>query len=182
MLAPRSLVRALVCAAGLVGSAIAPVQAQTSSASEAQVKAAFLYNFAAFTEWPELAGDTLVVGVVGDEAAADEVARTISGKTVADRVVAARRVDSPAEAGTVHILFITAGSGREDGLIPRPEGGPRPLIVGEEEGFASNGGMVNFYLEQGRVRFEVNVDAVEGAGLRMSSRLLRLARLVSSLP
>ena len=177
----RSLRSTLVVQAVALIMTSAAVSAQ-EVANESQVKAAFLYNFAAFTEWPEGDGDTLLVGVVGDDGITELIAGTISGKTVSDRVVTIRSVTTAEEASAADILYFTDGSSDRRAEFLPPDAEAHALVVGEAEGFAEDGGMVNFYIDQGRVRFEINVDEVEDAGLRMSSRLLRLARIVSDAP
>jgi hypothetical protein len=151
---------------------------------EHQVKAAFLYNFANFVEWPDgalgPAGAPLKVCVVGTDPfglALDEAFR--------DQVVQGRRVQiarggSLAAVGRCHILFLSQSEqGRWPDLLKELGGAPT-LTVADGPPLVRQGGMVNFVIEAKRVRFEINRVAAEHAGLRISSKLLALARIVES--
>lgn len=153
---------------------------------ELQVKAAFLYNFAKFANWP---GGTfrgpdspLVIGVVGGDPFREALERGVAGKTVGGRPFAVRRVRDPVTDPGSHILFVAAGESRRLPRLLEQLGDAPVLLVGETPGFASDGGVINFFIEENRVRFEVNLTAAERARLRLSSKLLSLARLVGERP
>jgi len=163
---------------------IATAPASGGAPSEHQVKAAFLYNFANFVEWPDgalgPAGAPLKVCVVGTDPfglALDEAFR--------DQVVQGRRVQiarggSLAAVGRCHILFLSQSEqGRWPDLLKELDGAPT-LTVADGPPLVRQGGMVNFVIEAKRVRFEINRLAAEHAGLRISSKLLALARIVES--
>ena len=168
---------ALACA--MVGT---PVRA--GAPSEHQVKAAFLYNFANFVEWPEdalgPAGAPLKVCVVGTDpfgAALDDAFR---GQVVHERRVEISRGPTLATVGRCHILFLSQSEqGRWPDLLKALRGAPT-LTVADGSPLVRQGGMVSFVIEAKRVRFEINRGAAEHAGLRISSKLLALARLVES--
>jgi hypothetical protein len=178
----RALLRTLL--AGLcLALAPAPLAAQKAP-SEYEVKAAFLYNFARFVEWPpEAAGGDdrpFVVAVLGDDPFGDALDRTLAGKTVASRPISVRRVSSPEEAQRANIVFVCSSEKTNVTHVLRVLGGGRVLTVGEMSGFAEQGGMIGFRTEDRRIRFDINADQAHRAGLRISSQLLKLARIVSS--
>ena len=147
------------------------------------IKAAFLYNFAKFVDWPANAFESpqspLIIGVFGPDPFGPTLDRTIRNKTVQDRPLIVRRIQSPERLRECHILFLDAS--KLDSLqeiIKQIESAP-VLTVSEVDGFCFNGGMINFVLEQNRVRFEINPNAATKARLKISSRLLRLARIVA---
>ena len=150
-------------------------------AGEYAVKAAFLLHFAKLVTWPDaaLAADApLTIGVFVADPFDGALRAVAAGARAHGRELRVRAVPSVAQARQCQILFVPAThAGRLDelrnGLADAPV-----LMVGESEGFANDGGAINFYLEGGRIRFEVNRVDAERAGLRLSSRLLRLARLV----
>ncbi len=154
-----------------------------ATAPENQVKAAFLYNFARFVDWPEGAleemGEVFRIGVMGDEALADAVDRAIEGKSAHGRSVVVQRPHDPEDLGGYHLLFIAASENRRleeifDALHGRPV-----LTVGETDRFARLGGMIRFRIADVRLRFEVNLRAAADPGLRVSSRLLSVASAVT---
>jgi hypothetical protein len=151
---------------------------------EYQVKAAFLYNFAKFVEWPartfRTAQDPIVVCILGRNPFGNALEEVIRGKSIEGRAFAVRHVSDAEEAGICQILFVSSAAGKRFRSL---WGNPSPagiLTVGEVEGFAASGGVINFKLDGGRVRFEINVDAAEHAQLRISSKLLGLAEIVKT--
>jgi hypothetical protein len=181
---PGGLRRALAAAATalwILPAAAAPRAAASAELPEYSVKAAFLYHFAQFVEWPsDTAGapSTLTIGVLGDDPFGDQLDRVALGKTVGGRTLSVRRLAAPEEAARCDILFIsTSEAGRLSEILARLGGAP-VLTVGEADRFARRGGMIGFFFEDGRVRLEVNVKAAEAARLRVSSKLLSVARLV----
>ena len=152
--------------------------------TEYQVKAAFLYNFAKFTEWPDevLPGEEepMVIGVLGEDPFGDTLDETVLGKTVKGRHLRVRRVERISDGlRKCHIVFVSSSeTTRLHELFEILRGAP-VLLVGDTDGFARAGGMINFVLIQNRIRFEINVDAAEKVGLELSSRLLKLAKIVS---
>ena len=174
-------VAALVVALA-VSAAPAPAREQTD---EYRVKAAFLLHFARLVTWPAQAfGDapdsSLTIGVFAEDPFDGTLRELAEGETVDGRALRVREVPSVAQARRCQMLFVPAShADRVEELRSGLEGAP-VLMVGESDGFAARGGSINFYLEEDRIRFEVNREAAERSGLRLSSRLLRLARLVSS--
>jgi hypothetical protein len=151
---------------------------------ERRVKAAYLYKFAGYVDWPPTAfhggSDPLVIGVIGDDALARELERLVEGRRSSGRTVLVRRIEEPTEPGNAHLLFV--GRSHADRTAEVVEAlHLRPvLVVTESPRSMGHGAMINFVLEEGRVRFEVDLDAVERSGLGLSSRLLTVARTVTS--
>jgi hypothetical protein len=149
---------------------------------ERRVKAAFLYKFAGYAEWPAgtFSGPDapLTIGVMADEPLAAELTRTVSGRTSNGRSVNVTKLKPFDSLAGVHIVFIgRSEDARLAALIHTAE--PRPvLIVTESARALTQGGMINFVLSEGRVRFEVDLASVERSSLVLSSRLLAVARSV----
>jgi hypothetical protein len=160
-----------------------PAAGQEAGApSEYQVKAAFLYNFAKFVEWPAQtfpADDSpVVIGILGKNPFGEDLERTVRDKSINGRPLAVRSLASLDDPVLKHcqIIFIhPAEKGRLGEILARLKGTPA-LTVSETEGFTQSGGMINFVMEGRKVRFEINDAAAARAGLKISSKLLSLAR------
>jgi YfiR/HmsC-like len=140
---------------------------------EYQVKAAFLFNFLKFVEWPPAAADTpWVIGVLGHDPFGTALDETVRGKMVNGRRVDVRHYDRLADVKDCHILFIGRSDYERTG-IPVQAG---LLTVGEAPGFLKAGGAINFYLEDNRVHFEIRPGVARAASLHVSSQLLKLGR------
>ena len=156
----------------------APLAWAASAAGEYQVKAAFLYNFAKFVNWPGADGgqSAFVLCILGDDPFGAGI-NAIAGKQVGGRTLQVRRLGSADGAAACQVLFIASS---ESGGLSRVLGAIRGrpvLTVGDTPGFAERGVVINLYVEQSKVRFEINVDAAKRAGLNISSQLLKLARI-----
>ena len=149
---------------------------------EYQIKAAFLYNFAKFVEWPaEKSGDDrrpILAGVIGRDPFGPTLDQTFNGKTVNGRALAIRRVAGLAELKRCHILFISSSEKSRLAEILSALGNASVLTVSEIDQFAELGGMINFTKEENKIRLEINVDIAAQAGIRISSKLLKLVRVV----
>ena len=174
------VIAALVCAA-LSGAGRA-MSHEPAIPLEQRVKVAFLFNFAKFVEWPReaLAEEqaVFILGVLGDDPLAESLERTLLDKEIQGRSVQVRRFRKVEDLSTCHLLFVGA---RVAGRLPRvlqALGGRPVLIVGESEGFARRGGIINLVYAGDETRFEINPDAAERARLQISSRLLSLARII----
>jgi hypothetical protein len=140
---------------------------------EYQVKAAFLFNFLKFVEWPPAAsGAPWVIGVLGHDPFGDVLDRTVQGKTVNGHGIEVRRYTRVADVRGCNVLFV----GRADFARVGIPDQPGLLTVGESPGFIKAGGIINFYLEENRVHFEIRPSAAHSAGLQVSSQLLKLGR------
>jgi hypothetical protein len=161
----------------LIASAAAP--AQTQSPSEYEVKAIFLYRFAKFIEWPEPSSPgPICIGILGHDPFGDTLDEVVKGKSVNGRPFAIKRFSPGQQARDCHILFISSSEGKRLRSVLNELQGGGVLTVSETRGFCQTGGVINFELVDDSVRLEINVDAAERAGLRMSSRLLGVARIV----
>lgn len=149
----------------------------TDSVPEYEVKAAMLYNFALFVEWPKeaSAGSFLTVGVLGDDPFGESLESTFRGKTVQGREIRVRRFAKLEELQPCEILFIAQSERKRMPEILGALGRTSVLTVGDMKEFTELGGMFGFRIEQKQVRFEINLEAAQRAGLKVSYKLLRLA-------
>ena len=156
--------------------------ADSQSYSEYQVKAAFLYNFARFVEWPKDAFPDnqapILLGVVGEDPFGGALEQVIKGKTVNGRELVLKRLTRQQDLKGFHMLFVSSSEARHLSQIMESLRGKCVLTVGETEGFAQTGGVINFTLEENKVHFEINVDTAERAHLKISSKLLALAKVL----
>jgi hypothetical protein len=156
---------------------------QAQNIDEYQVKAAFLYNFAKFVEWPPQAfkgpSDPITICVLGRNPFNSSLDAAVSGKTIESRAFVIQQVSNTHQAGQCQILFVSSSERKRVQSILEDLKSSGILTVGETEDFAAEGGVVTFKLEGGRVRLEINVNAAEQQRLRISSKLLSLAQIVS---
>jgi hypothetical protein len=143
-----------------------------------QARAGFLYNCALFVDWPRASftGDVLTIGVFGDDAMSD-VVEEMDGRTVNGRTIAVVSMRSLGELDRTHILYVTGGPAEVRAVLERVGSAPT-LTVSEQDGFTSDGGVVRLFTDQGRLRFEINMTQAERAGLRVSAKMLGLAKIV----
>ena len=153
--------------------------AQDSSPSEYQIKAAFLYNFAKFVEWPTraFAGPTspITIGVLGENVFHDDLEKTIHGKVINGHPLQFKEFHSVTEATNCQILFISPSEKSHLSKILDGLRGASVLTVSQMDHFTEDGGMINFIIEDNRVHFQINNEAAKKAGLTISSKLLSLA-------
>ena len=156
--------------------------AQGQTATEYQVKAAFLFNFAKFVEWPPStfsdAAAPLRICVFGRNPFGEELRNITKEKTVNGHKLEVSQVLDFEVARTCQILFIASSEMSRLKQILESLRGTDALTVADTKGFVEQGGMINFVLENSRVQFEVNRKAAEQAGLKISSKLLSVAKLV----
>jgi hypothetical protein len=173
-------VLAILLSLGLPGLA-APVSAQTA-AGEYDIKAAFLYNFAKFVEWPpdafDAPGSPMTLCIVGKDPFGDTLDTLVRGETLQGRRMTVHRTRDLLEIRDCHIVFLSQGERSRQSEVLATVRGARILTVGESDGFLADGGIIRFVLHANRVRFEVNLASAERNGLKISSQLLRLARSV----
>ena len=151
-------------------------------AEEYRVKAAFLYNFAKFVEWPPLAfmspTDPLVIGVLGKNPFGDALAAAVAGKTLGGRAFQVRELANAQQGSSCQIVFISSSERKRLKLLFGELGSSGVLTVGETDNFAAEGGIINFKIESGSVRLQINLEAARKQGLRISPKLLSLAEIV----
>lgn len=168
---PRPSFTALLAALVL---AAANVRADDVQRREDQFKAAYLFNFVKFVEWPAGAGvDTLTVCFLGGEGVHEALAGSIEGKRVGARKLIARQLEPSATVQSCEVLYADAASVDHSLAAGLPV-----LTVSDAPGFATDGGMIELFTENHRLRFVINVAHVNRAGLRISSDLLKLAASV----
>jgi hypothetical protein len=177
---------ALILSAAVCGTLVlAPPARAGSSASSAvlerRVKAAFLYKFLGYADFPANAfadsASPVVIGVAGADELAQELARLVSGRTVNGRPIVVRILREWELAVPTHLLFIGGGDTARVGRMVRAAGASL-LVVTECDGGLQHGSAINFRVVDERVRFDVALDAAERNGIKLSSRLLTVANRV----
>ena len=175
---PRNAVSAAINAAmrllcGMMMLTLTPAHA---APSEYELKAAFIYQIAKFVEWP-VSSAPLRLCVLGGNPFGLAL-ETIRGKPVNERKMEVSLLDMNADTRECNILFIAAPAEKHIERIAAISRDSGMLAIGDTEGFALRGAIINFFLESGKVRFEINREASRRAGLKISSQLLKLARII----
>ena len=170
---------AAVVSALAVDSSLAQSEVQ---ASEYRVKAAFLYKFGAYIEWPDGSfqrpDSPLVIGVLGADALAEELAQIVAGRNVNGRPVSVRKLRAGGSIEGLHILFVGRGDGGRLAEILASAKGRPLLTVTESEQALELGSMINFVLVDDKVRFDVSLLPADLGSVKISARLLAVARKV----
>jgi YfiR/HmsC-like len=154
---------------------------------EAPLKALFLYNFGTYVEWPasSFSGDQspFVIGVLGTAPLDETLNQIAASKQIAGRKIVVQHFESLGAVQPCHILFVphAVPAGQQRQIIEMLKNRP-VLLVGESDGFAADGGDVNFFIQANRIRFEVNPNSAKEQQLKISSKLLSMARIVDSRP
>jgi hypothetical protein len=153
--------------------------------SEYEIKAAFLYNFAKFVEWPahsnQASQDSVVVGILGQDPFGFLIEKIIGDKTVGGKIIVIKRYASLEQISSCHLLFISDSESPHLNKLLSALSGRCILTVSDSKNFAHHGGMIQMYMENNRIRFIVNIDAINLANLRMSSKLLNLADVIRNI-
>jgi hypothetical protein len=164
----------LLCVPGLAGQQTRP--------SEYEVEATYLYNFSRFVEWPATSPPAepaaFAICVLGQNPFGRALANTVANENINGKNVVAKQVQTSEDAAVCRVLFISAS---EEGRLKQVLAGlsnASVLTVSDLPRFTERGGMIQFVLEDNRVRFQVNVTTAKRAGLVMSSELLKLATTV----
>jgi hypothetical protein len=173
---------ALVCLVTVHPSPGLAQPASSETPPEYLIKAAYLYHFAMFIEWPAdafpAAGLPITIGVLGSDPFGSTLDATIRGKKIDGRPLVVKQLQWNDDVRHSHILFVASSeAGRIAELSRRVEGRPI-LIVGETTDLAKRGAVINFRIDDGRVRFDINIEAAKRARLSISSKLLKIARIV----
>ena len=164
----------------ILAAAPAPsIGAEEAKVSESDLKAAYLYNFTRFVDWPAKAfsaeTDPLKIAVFDDEEFAKNLTVLLKDKKAHGRSFKVRNISSPSEAKGHHIVFAPKEKSRQvPQLIEALEGEPA-LTIGESPQFLNQGGVINFIFKDDQLRFEIHAGAADTAKLTISSRLMRLA-------
>jgi hypothetical protein len=147
--------------------------------TESALKAAFVYNFAKFTEWPAdavPAAGPFVMCVVGDVHLGEELERTVKGRVVAGRSIAVSVLAPIAPQGACHVLYVSRITADEAAQIVAALSNAPVLTISDIPGFARRGGMAQFFFENSQLRFGIRAESATRARLRISSKLLVLAK------
>jgi len=161
---------------------ITVLEAQQPKVSEYQVKATYLYNFGRFVQWPPNAtiakGDSFSICVLGQDPFGPSLDSTLAGETLDGKPLTAKRISTPRDAGECRILFISSTEENHLKEILAALDESSILTVSDMPAFSRRGGMIQFVLEGGKVRFEINLAKAETAKLTLSSELLKVATTV----
>ncbi len=168
---------------GLLGNLLGNTEeppADPKTVAEYRIKAACLYRFAQFIEWPASAfsGEKapLVFGVLGKDPFGEVLDQTLKGKTIAGRTIAIKRFASVKAIESCHMLFVSSSETQKLEEVFEATKASPTATVGEAEGFLKAGGIFRFFVQENKVQFEINKAAAKLAGLEISSKLLRLAK------
>lgn len=173
----RAWVRLLAIAWTLIGVTV--LRAQNSTPTDYDVKAAYLYNFGRFVDWPtQVEGEHFTVCVLGQDPFGPRLDSTLAGETIGGKSIIAKRISSSQESDDCRIVFLSpAENGRLKKIVAELDK-KSILTVSDMPKFTQLGGMIQFVVEGKRVRFEVNLTATQRAGLTLSSELLKVATAV----
>lgn len=176
-----SLLAALACAVVPLGMEACGAE---SPSLEYQVKAACLYNFAKFVDWPPRVfadqNSPIVFGILGEDPFGNALEAIIKNKTINGRTLIIKRSRRVEDLKDCHILFISRSEQAHDAQILKSLAGLSILTVSDTEEFVAEGGIISFKMQNNKVRFEVNVATAQRAALKISSELLDLAIAVRS--
>jgi hypothetical protein len=170
---------ALLCA----GLAVAePSMSRAQTVSEYGLKAVFLFNFTQFVEWPSHAfsgpDDPLCIGILGDDPFGMTLDQAIRGEKSQGHPLTVRRSRDPAALSSCHVVFVAESERARIDQVLAGLGGGSTLTVGETEGFAQRGGVIGFYRDGSKLRFEISTQTARRKDLKISSQLLNLGRIV----
>lgn len=163
-------------------AAVAMLAAADSAMAQSEdgIKCAFIYNFAKFATWPDsaFAGGSapITVGFVGADALADTFEQNITGKFAGGRSFSVKKFSGA--AGTEGCQIVYVGDGGLAGAVVTAAKGKPVLTIGASDGFDAAGGMINFVNDSGKVRFDLDLNAVGAAGLKLDAKLRQVARNV----
>ena len=164
--------------------ALMSAPAEESRSPEYQVKAAFLYHFAKFVDWPPQAfarpDSPLIITVAGEDVFGGDLERIVKNKTINGHPLIVRHVNAVADLKPSHVLFISSSEQKRLPEILNAVRGESVLTVSETNDFLASGGMINFLIEENKVHFEINNEAAKRAGLKISAKLLALATRVEN--
>ena len=155
------------------------VTVKAQVAREYQVKAAFLFNFGQFVEWPPSSftatNTPFVIGILGSDPFGSFIDETVAGEKVSGHPIIVQRYTDVKEIRNCHVLFINQPYSSE---IANFLNNRSILTVSDENDFAKNGGMIRFSTQKNKIRLQINPSAAKAAKLTISSKLLRLAEIV----
>jgi YfiR/HmsC-like len=152
--------------------------------TEYKIKAAMICNFIQFVEWPSEAFSSpdapLVVGIVAPNPFGDMLEQLTAGKSISGRPIRIKYLSDGDRVENCHAVFVPAAQEAGTAKIMQQIGNSSVLSIGETDSFLNSAGMIRFYTEDNKLRFEINPDAAESARLRISAKLLKLAKITRS--
>ncbi|HEX9078270.1 MAG TPA: YfiR family protein [Desulfuromonadaceae bacterium] len=172
----------LICCIVLTAfSAVLPLPAFTAELGEYEIKAGMLFNFASYVEWPEESRDkthTLGVCIAGGNSLSNRPFERLHGKVSQGRKLVVRHVEAPRDLNGCNVLFIGRSEQDQATAYIREAVKRSILTVSDIDRFAPDGGIIGFFEQDGKIRFEINKEAAHLSRLRISSKLLKLAVIV----
>jgi hypothetical protein len=177
---PQCVIQFLICLVVLSPCGPARADPGPREASEYQLKAAFLLNFGRFTEWPPAGESTGPINlcVVGRDPFGTDLDQIVSNQSIHGRPIKIVRVSSGAPPSNCQILFVGPVDKQKVGELLSDVRQSPTLTVSDIPGFTNNGGMIQFLVEGQHIQFLINLQAASQAGLKISSKLLKIAKLV----
>jgi len=171
----------------LVGMLLAAsLPAQKSKPTENELKAVYLLNFARFTQWPPTAGiektGSFLICVIGQDPFGASLDAVLVGESIGGNPVVAKRISKPQDASSCQVLYVSSSEESQLKDVLSALGKASVLTVSDIPQFSRRGGIVQFVMENNRVRFEVNLANANGAGLNLSSELLKVAVTILTSP
>jgi YfiR/HmsC-like len=154
--------------------------AQESSSVEYKIKAAYMFNFANFVEWPAGTFPTpetpVILCVLGKDPFGSNLEKTLGDKSIAGRRLRIKRLEENSPVESCHLLFISSSERKRLPQLLQSLKGSSVLTIGETDQFLESGGMINFIKQENTIRFQINAEAAEKAGLKISSKLLQIGK------
>lgn len=178
----RSLLRSSIPVFLVGGLMLQSARAEEQPSCEYEVKAVFLYKICQFVAWPKgsLAppGGEFRIAIVGRDPFEGSLDRIVSRKAIKDRIIKVRHFRTVELLEPCDLLFIAPSEEARLEMILAKLSGRATLVVGDSSGFAKRGVAINFYHWRGKIRFEINIEATQKAGLKISAKLLHLAHII----
>lgn len=160
---------------------VTTVTSQSGNASEYQVKAVFVYNFTHFINWPDIAFesqyDPFIIGIIGNDPITRYLETAIANERVGTHLLKFEKFNSIADIKKCHILYVASKDPDEIKNIIAAVDGRKVLTVGDTPNFLRWGGMIRFHTEEGKIRLQINNTIAKAEGLKISSKLLRVAQV-----
>lgn len=158
-------------------------KAQSSAADEYQLKAAFVYNFTRFVEWPAASsndGAPFVISVLNEDRLAAKIQELVKGERIGNRPIVVRRLNRKSEIGNCNILYVSVkdASDIKDQLSNISRRGT--LTVSDAPNFARWGGIIRFFKDDNKLRMQINIDEARASRFGISSKLLSLSSIYNS--
>ena len=164
-----------------LAAAVRPALADDDATREYQIKAALIFKFAQYTEWPAKAfandSDPIIVATVGPDPFGGSLEAVIAGKSIGNHPVVVQHFPDADHLGRCHVLFVARSELDQMPAILQHLSQSPVLTAADSNGFCESGGILQFFLEDQKIHFEINTDALDRSGIKISSRLLKLAKV-----